>query len=226
MTGEFDPRTVQSSDEQRRQLQHEIRRYVAEGYRVLSQSDSSAQLVKPKKFRFGLALVLLFTAIGFLVYLIWFLSRRERAVYIEVSPSGQVLVNGYLPSGIASNSRGLLKPILLTLLALAVIGAIADFLSPNKKSETDSAQTAQIQRAPDASGDERELELMRMSTGLVACNDLNGAYRGRIVGAEMYPLANGRPVPVWVLERNERRIRAPRENTSVAFKSCPDGQPE
>src|SRR6185437_8101191 len=66
-------------------LQAEIDRYVRQGYRVVSQTDTAAQLVKPKTFSFFWAVV------GFLVlYVLYYLSKHDRVVYLTVDATGKV----------------------------------------------------------------------------------------------------------------------------------------
>ena len=72
-------------------LQSEIDRYVKQGYRVVSQTPTTAQLVKPKKFNFLIALFgLLWLTIGFWIYLLWYLAQREKTVYLTVDAKGRV----------------------------------------------------------------------------------------------------------------------------------------
>jgi len=67
-------------------LQHEINSYVKKGYRVISQTDTTAQLVKPKKFS------LFWAIIGILIiYLLWYLAKRDKQIYIEVTLTGKVI---------------------------------------------------------------------------------------------------------------------------------------
>jgi hypothetical protein len=80
-----------SIDERRARLQNEIGKYIKKGFRVLSQTDTTAQLVKPKKFSFLWAIFwFLFLFVGLLVYLIYYLSKHDETIYIEVSSSGKI----------------------------------------------------------------------------------------------------------------------------------------
>lgn len=73
-------------------LQAEINALVAKGFRVLSQTETSAQLVKPKKFSFWWALFwFLWLGIGVLVYVFYYASKRDQNVYLVVDESGQVI---------------------------------------------------------------------------------------------------------------------------------------
>lgn len=74
--------------EQRREiLNREVASFVRRGYRVISQSDTTAQLVKPKRFGCGWAIVALFT-VG--LALILYLMQKEQSIYLEVLPNGKV----------------------------------------------------------------------------------------------------------------------------------------
>jgi zinc-ribbon domain len=85
-----------SLEARREILQAELRRYTRKGYRVVAQTDTTAQLVKPKTFSCLIAGVLLVFTFGtFLVlYLIWYLARKDKQVYLEIDEGGQVLRNG------------------------------------------------------------------------------------------------------------------------------------
>jgi len=78
--------------EQRRAiLDREIQSYVRKGYRVLSQTDTSAQLVKPKKFSLILAvLLLILMVLPFVIYLLMYVAAKDKTVYLSVDPDGKV----------------------------------------------------------------------------------------------------------------------------------------
>ncbi len=72
-------------------LQQEITKYVRKGFHVVSQTETTAQLVKPKNFSLLWALLwFLLFGIGLIIYLIWYWSRRDQTVYLEVSPMGKI----------------------------------------------------------------------------------------------------------------------------------------
>jgi Mn2+/Fe2+ NRAMP family transporter len=61
-----------------------ISSYVKKGYKVVSRTPTTAQLVREKKFSCLIATVtFLFLAIPFFVYLFWYLANKEKTVYIE-----------------------------------------------------------------------------------------------------------------------------------------------
>lgn len=81
------------SDQIHPALQREIQHYVKRGYRVVSQTPTSAQLVKPKQFSCLIAtLGALLLLIGLLIYLFWYMSQKESIIYLSVDERGQVKV--------------------------------------------------------------------------------------------------------------------------------------
>jgi hypothetical protein len=60
-------------------LDDAIRRHVGKGYHILSQTDHSAQLLKPKRF----SLVWFFLGFG-IFYLPYYLGKRDRTVYLTL----------------------------------------------------------------------------------------------------------------------------------------------
>lgn len=80
-----------SLEKRRDILQKEINGYVRRGFRVMSQTDTSAQLVKPKKFSFLWAMLwFLLLGIGLLIYLIYYWSQKDQTVYLSVDERGRV----------------------------------------------------------------------------------------------------------------------------------------
>ena len=75
-------------------LQEHIGWYVRQGYRVASQTETTAQLVKPKRFSFVWALgwFLLF-GIGLIVYLLYYAAKKDKAIYLTVQADGTVHVS-------------------------------------------------------------------------------------------------------------------------------------
>lgn len=79
-------------------LQIEINRYLQRGLKVLSQTQTTAQLVKPKKFSCLLAtLGLLLFGVGFLIYIFYYASQKDTQLYIQVLDDGTILHNGQPP---------------------------------------------------------------------------------------------------------------------------------
>lgn len=72
-------------------LQAAIDNYIAAGYRITSQTPTSAQLVRPKQFSCLLATIsFLLFGIGVVIYLFYFASLRDDVTYLHVDQSGQV----------------------------------------------------------------------------------------------------------------------------------------
>jgi len=60
--------------------------FVSQGYRVQSQTDAAAQLVKPKVFSFVWAFLwFLGFGAGLIVYLIYYAAKNDKQVYLTVS---------------------------------------------------------------------------------------------------------------------------------------------
>ena len=93
-----DPTRLELSDEQRSAaLAEELQRLTWQGYQVVSQTDDSAELLKPKKFRVGLGLVLFLVTfgIGLIVYAAYFfLIQKDEHAQIRVDALGQTTATG------------------------------------------------------------------------------------------------------------------------------------
>lgn len=88
--------TAISIDLRRDILSKEIYKYTAQGYRVVSQTDTTAQLVKPKRMSCGVALLVLLISIFtlgilFVLYLIWYIAQKDEQIYLEVDVQGNVM---------------------------------------------------------------------------------------------------------------------------------------
>src|SRR5215472_10079265 len=79
-----------SLDQRRARLQEEIRLAVTRrGYRVVSQTETAAQLVKPKTFSASFALLwFLLFGVGILVYLLYYAAKRDKQVYLTINETG------------------------------------------------------------------------------------------------------------------------------------------
>ncbi len=84
--------TIEISIEQRKEiLQKEIRKYLNRGFRVLNQTDTTAQLIKPKSFSCLIAfLFFMLFVVGLIVYIIIYLSEKDEQLYIEVDKCGNI----------------------------------------------------------------------------------------------------------------------------------------
>jgi hypothetical protein len=62
-----------------------VSKYVRRGYRVVSQTPTSAQLVMEKKFSCLIATFLfLFFALPFFIYLFWYMGKKELSLFIRL----------------------------------------------------------------------------------------------------------------------------------------------
>jgi tetratricopeptide (TPR) repeat protein len=71
-------------------LEQTIRVYQKSGWRLIARTETTAQLYKPKQFSCCLAVILVFLIIGIILYLIYYLTKKDSAVYIEVNEYGKV----------------------------------------------------------------------------------------------------------------------------------------
>jgi len=72
-------------------LQGRINHYLSQGYRVVSQTDTTAQLVRPKKFSCLIALLsVLAVGIGFIIYIFWYMGKKDDTVYLTVDEQARV----------------------------------------------------------------------------------------------------------------------------------------
>jgi hypothetical protein len=77
---------------QQRALQDRVNKYIRDGYRVVSQSPTTAQLVRPKKFSLFFFLLWLIVGLGFgaLVYIGWYMAKRDEQIYLVVDANARV----------------------------------------------------------------------------------------------------------------------------------------
>lgn len=72
-------------------LAAEVAKYARRGYRVGHQTATTAQLIKPKEFDIAVAVLsLLFFGIGIIIYLLYFMAKKDETVFIEVLSDGRV----------------------------------------------------------------------------------------------------------------------------------------
>lgn len=72
-------------------LERHIGEWVKRGYQVVSRTDTTAQLVKPKDFNFLWAILwFLALGIGIVVYLLYYLAKKDRMIYLEIDLFGNV----------------------------------------------------------------------------------------------------------------------------------------
>lgn len=94
MTTKTNPKEL-SIEERRKLLRYHIGFLVHHGYRVVSQTDTSAQLVKPKSFGcLWASLWFLVFGIGLLFYLFYYWAKKDRIIFISVDEYGKVIVTG------------------------------------------------------------------------------------------------------------------------------------
>lgn len=80
-----------SLEKRREILNRTIANYSRQGWRLISQTDTTAQLVKPKSFScLWATLWFLLFGIGILIYLFYYWGKKEDTVFISVNEYGQV----------------------------------------------------------------------------------------------------------------------------------------
>ncbi len=84
-------RSTLSIEERSAILDREIAKYIKRGFRVIARTDITAQLIKPKKFSFLWAILwFLLLGVGILVYLIYYWSKRDETIYLQINPYGRI----------------------------------------------------------------------------------------------------------------------------------------
>ena len=72
-------------------LEKEVRKYVGRGYRVTSRTDTTAQLVKPKKFsKFWAILWFCCLVFPFVIYILWYMAKKDKMVSLEIDKLGRI----------------------------------------------------------------------------------------------------------------------------------------
>jgi len=72
-------------------LVQQISRYVTVGWQVKSQTETTANLVMPKKFSFWWALLWLLLGIfPVIIYIIYYLNKQDRSLFLSVDASGNI----------------------------------------------------------------------------------------------------------------------------------------
>jgi hypothetical protein len=73
-------------------LDAEIAKYIRQGYRVISRTPTTAQLVKPKKLSLLWAIFWAIVGLGFglLIYLVWYFIKSDQTVYLTVDAQGRI----------------------------------------------------------------------------------------------------------------------------------------
>lgn len=82
------------------QLAAEIRKYVAFGFRVVNQTPTTAQLVKPKEFSAVWAILwFLLCGFGVLVYIFYYMGQSDTTIHLSLTPEGGVIAQSSDRSG-------------------------------------------------------------------------------------------------------------------------------
>ena len=78
-------------EERKHILTQEIAKYSKKGWHVVSQTDTTAQLLKPKRFSFLWAVLWTFVfGVGLLIYLFYHWAKKEQTLYLTVDENGHL----------------------------------------------------------------------------------------------------------------------------------------
>ncbi len=111
-------------------LENAIEPYLREGFRVVSRTETSVQLIKPRRYNptFGCLGFLTF-GVFWVLGLLDFLLQKDRLVYLSLDANGAVLVDNKTPRRIAQERADMTKGwvvvggiVLLIILAVAIFG--------------------------------------------------------------------------------------------------------
>lgn len=83
--------TTLSLEQRKAILDRAVLRYTKRGFRIVHRTDTEAQLIKTKKFSFLWALLwFLVFGVGILVYLLYYWSKRDEQIYLQVDDFGKI----------------------------------------------------------------------------------------------------------------------------------------
>ena len=72
-------------------LQASVMNYVRAGYRVVNQTPTSVQLMRPKTFSFLWATAwFLLCGVGVLVYIFYYMSKKDEVTYLSIDQYGRL----------------------------------------------------------------------------------------------------------------------------------------
>lgn len=75
-------------------LVQQISRYVTVGWQVKSQTETTANLVMPKKFSFWWALLWFLLGIfPLVIYVIYYANKKDRSLFLSVDETGDIAVS-------------------------------------------------------------------------------------------------------------------------------------
>ena len=96
---------MKTKEERNAILEKDISRQVSHGWRVLSRTDTTCQLVKDKKANGCLAVILLLLfIIPGIIYLV--MSNGTKSLYIDVNAEGEI---NYITDGLSAFEKSELK---------------------------------------------------------------------------------------------------------------------
>ena len=83
-----------TTEQQKAVLQAEVIKYVRQGFIVVSQTDTTAQLVKHKKFSLFWAVIwFLLAIVPLILYILYYMAKKDEQVFLVVDENGKVKVS-------------------------------------------------------------------------------------------------------------------------------------
>ncbi len=88
------------TDAKAKELLHAtIGEFVVRGFTISAQTETTVQMVKPRRFDFLPALLwFLVFGVGVLIYVFYYMSKRDETVYIRIH-GDEVVIDGQAPAG-------------------------------------------------------------------------------------------------------------------------------
>ena len=106
-------------------LEGEIQTWSRDGYVIVDRSATTAQMSRKKAFScLAATLSFLFFGIGFLIYMFWYLSKRDEIIYLSVDANGKGKVEGNVPiraGGVSGPADSLTIPRLVAAVIVVIV---------------------------------------------------------------------------------------------------------
>lgn len=84
------PQQIATPEYRKQALEYCVAHLVRQGYRVVSQTDTTAQLVRPKGFScLWATLWFLLFGIGLLVYVFYYMGKEDDVAYVSIDQWGR-----------------------------------------------------------------------------------------------------------------------------------------
>jgi hypothetical protein len=71
--------------------------FVQQGFRIISQTENSVQLIKPKQFSNAAFILIFFYILPFIIYLLYYaLLKKDESLYIVINEQGRLSITNAL----------------------------------------------------------------------------------------------------------------------------------